>query len=408
MVARAKSFCTCRAMREASTRSRVPANQRSRLGKVTAANRPSSTITTTISISVNPLRRLLGVDIGIESFAARFAIGPEGKQGKGLTVLPWHGNLVGVVPGVYGYSTIQVGAFPEVGQVAVIRFLDQPAQSCLATGGATHVQAHDVQRAFQHFELHLGGLHLAGVYLAKDARPDQARQEANDDHYDQHFQQGKAALNSARQRKMTIVVQHDLNFHLCILRANAVGCLRKPKAVQMKTMDYTFLLRATPWVRSLVCAAVWVFTGAFAQAQAPAAIAGPGALVLPVGASAKKADEFLATLRPPTSFKALLSGNDLLLDIPDIARAGRVRAKVVSTIARTDGMWLLNLHATPDTGNALFLGMQLDVSALPEATVSLLLQKTQPVLLVARAGGKYYGLYREVKVGQTASAGSNK
>jgi hypothetical protein len=141
-----------------------------------------------------------------------------------------------------------------------------------------------------------------------------------------------------------------------------------------------------------------------AQSPPPGA---PTGVQLPADASAKKADEFLATLRPPTTFKALLSGNDLLLDVPDITRAGSVKVKAVSTIARTDAMWLLSLHAMPDSGNALFVGLQFDMSALPEATLNLQLYKTQPVLLVARAGGKYYGIFREVKVGQGGSAGKS-
>jgi hypothetical protein len=80
----------------------------------------------------------------------------------------------------------------------------------------------------------------------------------------------------------------------------------------------------------------------------------------------------------------------------------------VSTIARTDGMWLLSMHAMPDSGSALFVGLQFDVSALPEASLVLQLYKTQPVLLVTRAGGKYYGLYREVKVGRAALPGMDK
>src|SRR6476469_1212338 len=80
------------------------------------------------------------------------------------------------------------------------------------------------------------------------------------------------------------------------------------------------------------------------MAQSPPAANPPGAFTLPVGASSKKVDEFLATLKPPTTTKALLSGNDLLLDVPDIASAGPLRAKVVSTIPRTDGMWLLTAH----------------------------------------------------------------
>jgi hypothetical protein len=141
----------------------------------------------------------------------------------------------------------------------------------------------------------------------------------------------------------------------------------------------------------------------YAQSTAPA-----GGQILPIGASAKKVDEFLATLRPPTSFKALLNGNDLLLDVPDIARAGPVRVKAISTIARTDAMWLLTLHPMPDSGSAMFVGTQFNVAALPEMTLTLQLYKTQPVLLVARAGGKYYGFNKEVKVGQASLPGAGK
>lgn len=148
---------------------------------------------------------------------------------------------------------------------------------------------------------------------------------------------------------------------------------------------------------------------AFSQtAPAPATIAAAGAINFPPSASMKKVDEFLATLRPPTTAKALLAGNDLLLDLPDIVAAGPVRAKVVSTITRTDGMWLLSMHPLPDSGSALFAGLQIDIAALPEATLTLQFYKTQTVLLVVRAGGKYYGTYREVKVGQTNARGVSK
>jgi hypothetical protein len=163
--------------------------------------------------------------------------------------------------------------------------------------------------------------------------------------------------------------------------------------------------QATKHAYYLACILLGVFCGSMAVAQT----ATPTAVVnLPLGASTKKIDEFLATLRPPTSYKALLSGNDLLLQVPDIARSGAVKAKAVSTIPRTDGMWLLSMHAMPDSGSALFVGLQFDVSALPEASLVLQLYKTQPVLLVTRAGGKYYGLYREVKIGQAALPGMAK
>lgn len=131
-------------------------------------------------------------------------------------------------------------------------------------------------------------------------------------------------------------------------------------------------------------------------------------LVLPGSASAKKANEFFATLRPPTSIQALESGNDLLLDFPAIATAGPVRFKAVSAMPRTDGMWLLSLSPQPESGSALFATVMLEPSALPEATLLLNLTKTQPILLVVRAGGKYYGLQREIKIGVPMSSPTAK
>ena len=166
------------------------------------------------------------------------------------------------------------------------------------------------------------------------------------------------------------------------------------------------------WLHTGVLCAVLAqpfgFAARFAQAQAAVPGAPGPTLVLPAGASAQKADAFLATLKPPTSVKALLSGNDLLLEVPDITASGPVRTKIVSTIARTDGLWLLSLHPAPDSGNALFAALQIDVAALPEATLTLQLYKTQPLLLVVRAGGKYYGTYRDVKVGLSRVYGAAK
>lgn len=151
------------------------------------------------------------------------------------------------------------------------------------------------------------------------------------------------------------------------------------------------------------------FLGSSALSSAQTAPTTPKAgLILPVGASAKKADEFLSTLRPPTSIRALESGNDLLLDFPAIAAAGPVRFKAVSTMPRTDGMWLLSLSPQPESGSALFASIALEPSALPEATLLFNLGKTQSILLVVRAAGKYYGLQREIKVGLPVSASITK
>lgn len=160
--------------------------------------------------------------------------------------------------------------------------------------------------------------------------------------------------------------------------------------------------------RAISVALLCLLTSASAAAQTAGGAQGaPAAVPLPTNTDGKKVDEFLATLRPPTNLKSLNSGNDLLLEFPAVASAGPVRFRIVSTVPRTDGMWLLSLSPQPDSGAALFTGLTVDSSAFPEATLLLNIEKTQPVLLVVRAGGKYYGLQREIKVGQ-AMTGSKK
>lgn len=134
-----------------------------------------------------------------------------------------------------------------------------------------------------------------------------------------------------------------------------------------------------------------------AQPQSAAATAQP--LIDPL-VMTKKADAFLATLTPPVSVEKLGSGNDLLLDFPAIAPAGPVLVRVMSIIPRTDRMWLLSLSPQPEGPTALLASVHLEPSALPDASLLLDLQRTQSILFVVRAGGKYYGLHRQIKVGQ--------
>lgn len=53
-----------------------------------------------------------------------------------------------------------------------------------------YVKAHDLKSTFDHFiDLDTGRLYLTGVDFPKMRGPHQACEEANDDHYDQHFKQ---------------------------------------------------------------------------------------------------------------------------------------------------------------------------------------------------------------------------
>lgn len=114
----------------------------------------------------------------------------------------------------------------------------------------------------------------------------------------------------------------------------------------------------------------------------------------------QKADAYLSTLTPSVTFDKLESGNDLLLQFPDIAVAGPVHIKMTSTIPRTDRLWLLSLSNQTDGPTALLASVQWEPAALPETTMLLDLRQTQSLLMVVRASGKYYGVHRQIKIGQ--------
>lgn len=115
----------------------------------------------------------------------------------------------------------------------------------------------------------------------------------------------------------------------------------------------------------------------------------------------QKVDAYLATLQPPTSFDKLESGNDLFLELPPVAAAGSILVKFKSTIPQTDRIWLLTLSSQPEGPSALLASIELTPTAKPEAEIYLNLQRTQYILLLVRANGKYYGLNRQLKIGQT-------
>lgn len=143
-----------------------------------------------------------------------------------------------------------------------------------------------------------------------------------------------------------------------------------------------------------------------AQAQTP-----PGAkpaVELPAGASAQKVNEFLATLKPPTTVQTLENGNNLKLVVPDIAASGPVSVGISSTLPRTDAIWLLTLDPQPDGGTPLFGSVLLEPSAQPQLNMTVNLYKTQHLLLVVRASGKYHGVQRQIKVGTASGRSTTK
>ncbi|MEO7241641.1 MAG: hypothetical protein ABIW85_01915 [Variovorax sp.] len=116
------------------------------------------------------------------------------------------------------------------------------------------------------------------------------------------------------------------------------------------------------------------------------------------------AEAVLGALKPPLQLAQAGSGNDLLLEFPDVIAAGTVKIRLVSTMARTDGLWLITLHP-PQGKGALLAAFDIGVTEplYPDVTVTTALDHTQSLLLVARSLGKYYAVQREIKVGTPAS-----
>lgn len=120
---------------------------------------------------------------------------------------------------------------------------------------------------------------------------------------------------------------------------------------------------------------------------------------LPSGASTQKINEYLSTLKPPTSFASLENGNELQLSVPDISAQGYIDLGIKSSIPRTDAMWVMTMDNQPESGNALLSAITLDTSAAADIKLKVALYKTQYILLIGRAGGRYYGVYKQVKLG---------
>lgn len=161
-------------------------------------------------------------------------------------------------------------------------------------------------------------------------------------------------------------------------------------------------------VKSACLAGLIGLSVALAQAQAPAPAGSKPAVELPPGANPQKANEFLGTLKPPTTVQTLENGNNLKLVVPDIAASGPVSVGMSSTLPRTDGMWLLTLDPQPDGGAPLFGSVALEPAAQPQVNMTVNLYKTQHLLLVVRASGKYYGVQRQVKVGMASGRSTAK
>ena len=133
----------------------------------------------------------------------------------------------------------------------------------------------------------------------------------------------------------------------------------------------------------------------FAYAQQPPRISP----VLPEGVGEQKIAEFLSSLRPPAQLGSIESGASLKLGLPDIAASGPVAVQLVSEIPRTESMWLITLDAQPDGGSTLLASVTLTPSVIARVELSVNLYKSQHLMLLVRAGGRYHSVHRHIKIG---------
>lgn len=113
----------------------------------------------------------------------------------------------------------------------------------------------------------------------------------------------------------------------------------------------------------------------------------------------------LSGLNPPAIANQITPGNDLLLDIPDVALPGLVKVRLLSAMGKTEEFWLLSSVPDPATGSALLASFGFDNDAIPEVKFPIRVEKTQILMFLARVGGRYYGVQREIKVGRISRGG---
>ncbi|MFZ6672742.1 hypothetical protein [Undibacterium sp. Xuan67W] len=112
---------------------------------------------------------------------------------------------------------------------------------------------------------------------------------------------------------------------------------------------------------------------------------------------ADSADKALSIFKPAVSKTQLVKSDYLLLDSPAIASAGLIQVRLMSELPGTELFLLLN--ATPAKGEPTVLAAQ-EIPNMSKADirVKIKLAKNSELLLVVRAGGKWYSVTNDVKV----------
>ena len=158
------------------------------------------------------------------------------------------------------------------------------------------------------------------------------------------------------------------------------------------------------YIRMPLCkfflASCLILTAGYSVAQiAPGTTKSAGVLdeIMPEIIKADTVDKVLALFKPGVIKDQLIKSDYLLLDSPPIAMAGIMSVRMMSELPGTEFFLLFN--TTPALGEPSFLVAQ----AIPNLTkadvrVKIKLTKSSDLLMIVRAGGRWYSVANDVKV----------
>lgn len=114
--------------------------------------------------------------------------------------------------------------------------------------------------------------------------------------------------------------------------------------------------------------------------------------------SAENVDKALALLQPSVTKAQIAKSDYLLLDTPPIALPGKISVRMMSELPGTELFILFNNKAKAKQP-AVLAAKLIPVSAKPDVRVEVVVDNTTELMLVAKAGGKFYSAAREIKIG---------
>ncbi|WP_423678927.1 MULTISPECIES: hypothetical protein [unclassified Undibacterium] len=119
--------------------------------------------------------------------------------------------------------------------------------------------------------------------------------------------------------------------------------------------------------------------------------------LIPEMTKAGTVDAVLAMMRPPVSKTTLIKSDYLLLDSPTIALPGIMTIRMVSEIPGTEFFMLFN--QTPADKEPMFItAVSTPGIGKAEAKIKAKFSKNADLLLVVKAGGRWYSVANDIKI----------